>query len=168
MSAMSCGVLTSSGVLKDENGLILPRKITNPCLESLPVREMQREMRWNSDKGINVLNSKSELEIVLAKHRNASEQISQENVNEVEDEFKKMIRERAKRLKKLEQEEGLPAPPTTQHNLTQCQAVKIKNISQTQQKSEAISQDGLSVIEQESEFARVFAQLRGENRELVF
>eukprot|EP00092_Neocalanus_flemingeri_P011526 GFUD01012421.1.p1 GENE.GFUD01012421.1~~GFUD01012421.1.p1 ORF type:complete len:195 (+),score=61.79 GFUD01012421.1:81-587(+) len=168
MSAISCGVLTTHGVLKDENGFILPRKITNPCLESLPVREMQREMRWNSDKGINVLNSKTELEKVLAKQRRASEQKSREAENEVEDEFKKMITERAKRLKKLEQEEGLPAPPTTQHNLTQCQAVKVKKISQTPKKSVVISGGEKSVMEQESEFARVFAQLRGENRELVF
>ena len=50
MSAMASGVLTSSVVLKDENGLILRRKITNPCMEAPSVREVHREIRWNSDK----------------------------------------------------------------------------------------------------------------------
>merc|ERR1711892_797453 len=162
MSAMSCGMLTSGGVLKDENGLILPRKITNPCLESLPVREMQREIRWNSDKGINVLNSKSELEKVLAKHRKASEEKTREAENEVEDEFHKIISERAKRLEKMEHADSQPPPPPpTLHNHTQCKAGQQKKYTE-------IREGGKSLIEQESEFARVFAQLRGEKRELVF
>ena len=31
-------------------GLILPRKITNPCLQSTSVREVHREIRWNTNK----------------------------------------------------------------------------------------------------------------------
>ena len=40
--------VTHRAVLKDENGLILPRKIQNPCLESRPVKEMHKEIRWNN------------------------------------------------------------------------------------------------------------------------
>ena len=58
-------------------------------------------MQFLSCRGINVLNSKSELEKVLAKHRKASEEKTREAENEVEDEFHKIISERAKRLEKV-------------------------------------------------------------------
>ena len=44
MSGIACRVS------KDENGLVLPRKISNPCLQSSSVREVHREIRWNSNK----------------------------------------------------------------------------------------------------------------------
>ena len=44
MAAMSCRVI------KDENGLILPRKIANPCMESVVVREVHKEIKWNRSK----------------------------------------------------------------------------------------------------------------------
>jgi len=160
---MSCGVLTSGGVLKDENGLILPRKITNPCLESLPVREIHREIRWNTDKGINVLNNKSELEKAFAKYRKTSEQKNQETGKEFEDEFKKMLEERARKLEQMEVEDRI-----SEQNLSQLQKVQLKKHSQPQNKPDVISESKKSVIEQKSEFERVFTQLRGEKRELVF
>ena len=51
-------------------------------------------------RGVNVLNNKSELEKVLAKQRRASEQ-REESEQEVEDEFHKIITERAKRLEQV-------------------------------------------------------------------
>merc|ERR1712106_505738 len=157
MSAMACGVLTISGVLKDENGLILPRKISNPCIQSSAVRHVHSEIRWNSNKGVNVLNNKSELEKVLAKQRRASEQ-REEAGQEVEDEFHKIITERAKRLEQLSKEEFPEEGALTKPNLTKCQPEK---------KSSVIGDGGTSVIQQESEFEKVFAQLRREKRELV-
>ena len=35
---------------KDENGLILPKKIVNPCIQSPFRRDLNREIRWNTDK----------------------------------------------------------------------------------------------------------------------
>merc|ERR1711892_493945 len=157
MSAMACGVLSISGVLKDENGLILPRKISNPCIQSSAVRHVHSEIRWNSNKGINVLNNKSELEKVLTKHRRASEQ-KQEAENEVEDEFHRMITERAKRLQELSKEESPEEAALTKPTLTECQPEKKSSVS---------SGGGPSVVQQESEFEKVFAQLRREKRELV-
>ena len=52
-------------------------------------------------RGINVLGKKSELEKVLAKQRKASEENSDEHRNEVENEFKKVLSERARRLEKV-------------------------------------------------------------------
>ena len=37
----------SRGTMKDENGLILPRKLQNPCMASTPVQDLHREIRWN-------------------------------------------------------------------------------------------------------------------------
>ena len=54
-----------------------------------------------------------------------------------------------------------PPPPPTLHNHTQYKGGQQKKYTE-------IREGGKSLIEQESEFARVFAQLRGEKRELVF
>ena len=52
-------------------------------------------------RGINVLNNKTELEKVLAKQRKASEQKCGEAEKEVEDEFHRLLSERAKRLEQV-------------------------------------------------------------------
>merc|ERR1712088_788597 len=87
---------------RDENGLILPRKIVNPCIQSPFRRDLNREIRWNTDKGINVLNTKSELEKAFAKHKkNLNEKKKeQETAESFTGEFQKMIAERARRLEK--------------------------------------------------------------------
>ena len=119
---------------------------------------------------------------MLAKQRKASEQNNHEE-DKVEDEFKQMITKRAKRLKKvqsiflcnrikimlyfqLEEEESLSKPPKSQPILKKSQTVAGEE--KMQQKSAVISEAGdKTVIEQKSEFERVFAQLRGEKREMV-
>ena len=32
----------------DEQGLILPKKLVNPCLESREVQDLNREIKWNA------------------------------------------------------------------------------------------------------------------------
>ena len=59
----------------------------------------------------------------------------------------------------LSKEESAEDPAISKPNLTQCQP---------ERKSAVINDGGKTVTEQESKFARVFAQLRGEKRELVF
>ena len=58
----------------------------------------------------------------------------------------------------------------TDDDPTEEAGINKQNLSEIQQekKSSASSDKRSSVIEQESEFARVFAQLRGEKRELVY
>merc|ERR1712198_342260 len=110
---------TSCGIIKDENGLILPRKIANPCIESPCRRDLHREIKWNSNKGINVLNNKTELEKAFAKHKKSLDEKRKEQEQD-EDEFKKMIAERAKRLEKHEKAE---------EELTESKQLKCKTIS---------------------------------------
>eukprot|EP00092_Neocalanus_flemingeri_P050181 GFUD01057911.1.p1 GENE.GFUD01057911.1~~GFUD01057911.1.p1 ORF type:complete len:193 (+),score=66.06 GFUD01057911.1:42-581(+) len=177
--------MTSRSILKDENGLILPRKIKNPCLESLPVKNLQREMKWNSKKGINVLDNKSELEKAVEKHRKTSEQKVKEAENKIGTEFENMLAERALRIVKFEAEKNTPtngeenlfsqlkcvsdddqSQPSRKNKLTdvssQTNVTSARNNrnNKTARKSKLESETG----DEESEFARVFAQLRGEKR----
>eukprot|EP00090_Calanus_glacialis_P026078 TRINITY_DN4089_c0_g1_i8.p1 TRINITY_DN4089_c0_g1~~TRINITY_DN4089_c0_g1_i8.p1 ORF type:complete len:178 (+),score=57.56 TRINITY_DN4089_c0_g1_i8:47-580(+) len=175
--------MTSRGILKDENGLILPRKIVNPCVQSVPAKNIQREIKWNNKKGINVLNNKSELQKALEKQRKNSNQKLKETENESCTQFDKILAERAQRLLKFEAEEN--HPPDSEKSLkTRTKYIQNSDQSQTTCKNKltAVSSDnkirsvnksGESVdklkeesvtAEQESEFARVFAQLRGEKR----
>ena len=145
----------------------------------------------NCFRGINVLHSKSELEKVLAKQRKASEQQSEKPEIEEEDEFQKVLSERAKRLEKVQisnnnlpsliskypqltREESLAEPAIAKPNqdikvITDMKDIEDKKDIKVKKVSAAVTSDGVkSVTEEESEFARVFAQLRGEKRELVF
>ena len=40
--------LSSSGMKVNEEGLIVPKKLHNPCLESRSVRDLNHEIRWNA------------------------------------------------------------------------------------------------------------------------
>merc|ERR1712048_462435 len=93
-STAQCHRSPTTDTAKDENGLILPRKIVNPCIQSPFRRDLNREIRWNTDKGINVLNTKSELEKAFAKHKkNLNEKKKeQESAESFTGEFQKMIR----------------------------------------------------------------------------
>eukprot|EP00090_Calanus_glacialis_P026073 TRINITY_DN4089_c0_g1_i3.p1 TRINITY_DN4089_c0_g1~~TRINITY_DN4089_c0_g1_i3.p1 ORF type:complete len:177 (+),score=57.27 TRINITY_DN4089_c0_g1_i3:47-577(+) len=174
--------MTSRGILKDENGLILPRKIVNPCLQSVPAKNIQREIKWNNKKGINVLNNKSELQKALEKQRKNSNQKLKETENESCTQFDKILAERAQRLLKFEAEENNP-PDSEESLLTQTKCIqsqiacknklttvssgnKIRSVNKSDETVETVKnlKEESVTAEQESEFARVFAQLRGEKR----
>uniref|UniRef100_A0A1B0FMC6 Uncharacterized protein n=1 Tax=Glossina morsitans morsitans TaxID=37546 RepID=A0A1B0FMC6_GLOMM len=56
------GIMMSSppsGVQTDAEGLILPKKLINPCLESTDRKQLHRELKFTTKMGINVLNQKS-------------------------------------------------------------------------------------------------------------
>ena len=62
-------------------------------------------------RGINVLDSRSELEKAMAKHRQATEQKHKEADKEEDDAvFKKMMAERARRLEKVSSASGETGP----------------------------------------------------------
>lgn len=85
---------------RDADGLIIPRKVSNPCLESPSARDLTRQIKWNAKAGVNVLN-KSELERVLDRQRRLhSVKERQEETEETP--FQKMLTERAKRLEQIE------------------------------------------------------------------
>merc|ERR1711879_389654 len=83
----------------DENGLVVPKKLFNPCTDSRECQNLHREIRWNAKAGIDVLNTKSELERAMEKRkRNRKEQEQQASKTP----FQKMLEDRAKRLEKIE------------------------------------------------------------------
>jgi len=87
---------------RDADGLIIPRKVSNPCLESPSARDLTRQIKWNAKAGVNVLN-KSELDRVLDRQRRLhSVKERQEEEKETETPFQKMLTERAKRLEQIE------------------------------------------------------------------
>jgi len=97
-----------------DNGLILPRKLPNPVLENADRQNLHRELLFNQKIGKNVLNQKSELEKVLAKHKdNQAKKELEETIAAKEPELKKVIADRARKLeegnhtKTSEDEKGL-------------------------------------------------------------
>merc|ERR1711894_681787 len=151
---------------KDENGLILPRKIVNPCIQSPFRRDLNREIKWNSDKGISVLNTKSESEKAFAKHKkNLNEKRKeQENSECLNGEFQKMIAERAKRLEKFEekQEEEPSKQSSMTKNGSDSHVRKCKPTSPSKSSTRVIRNDAEIA---DTEFQRVYNQLRRDKQE---
>lgn len=93
---------SAPGVRLDPEGLIIPKKIPNPCVESREAMDLNREIKWNAKTGINVLASKSELQKVMEKRnqdRKIQEKLSEKNSNKTP--FQIKLEERAKRLEQL-------------------------------------------------------------------
>lgn len=53
----------------DENGLVLPKKLVNPSLDSTEKKSLHRELLFNQKAGVSVLNQKSELQKAMEKHK---------------------------------------------------------------------------------------------------
>jgi len=85
-----------------DDGLVVPRKLRNPCLESSANRDLNRQIKWNAKAGVNVL-SKSELEKALDRQRRLQIEREREDLREEEESpFDKALKERAKRLEQVE------------------------------------------------------------------
>lgn len=93
------------GQAVSNEGLILPRKLHNPCLENQNRKELHRELLLNQKMGKNVLNQKSELQKAMEKHK---EQVTKRELEAQRQEnmtpFEKVIEQRAKRLEIMERD----------------------------------------------------------------
>ncbi|RZF34231.1 hypothetical protein LSTR_LSTR010551, partial [Laodelphax striatellus] len=87
----------------DMGGLIMPRKIHNPCMESSDRQNLHRELLFNQRIGKNVLNQKSELQKALEKHKDnqARKDLEMQKLEE-KTPLERVIEERAKRLESYE------------------------------------------------------------------
>lgn len=92
-----------------EDGLILPRKLINPFTDTKEKKDLQRELLFNQKIGKNVLDTKSELEKVMAKRakdarakERAAENEEKEKSNSLErkSSFEKKLAEQAAKLAK--------------------------------------------------------------------
>ncbi|XP_067004260.2 uncharacterized protein [Anabrus simplex] len=90
-------------------GLILPRKPPNPCLESVGHKNLHRELLFNQKVGKNVLNQKSELQKAFGKHREQQvrKELEQQRANAKSD-LARMVEERARRMDLLDKGEEEP------------------------------------------------------------
>ncbi|XP_039482406.1 protein FAM107B isoform X1 [Drosophila santomea] len=69
MSMTSSPPATPTGVQTDSDGLILPKKLINPCMENIDRKELHRELKFNARVGKSVLNQKSELQRAYDKQK---------------------------------------------------------------------------------------------------
>ncbi|XP_072940267.1 actin-associated protein FAM107A isoform X2 [Epargyreus clarus] len=83
------------------DGLIAPRRLPNPCLESPQRMDLHRELLFNQRIGKNVLNQKSELQKALSKHKE-KQLMNQIKEHRETPELERAIAERARRLEAAE------------------------------------------------------------------
>uniref|UniRef100_A0A6B2ECH1 Protein FAM107B n=1 Tax=Phlebotomus kandelakii TaxID=1109342 RepID=A0A6B2ECH1_9DIPT len=93
----------------DSQGLIVPKKLVNPCLESSDRQNLHRELLFNQKVGRSVLNQKSELQRVLEKQKErqfmaVQQQQQQQSKQEsgLSGELGRVIMQRAQRLETLQ------------------------------------------------------------------
>uniref|UniRef100_A0A1B0CGZ6 Protein FAM107B n=1 Tax=Lutzomyia longipalpis TaxID=7200 RepID=A0A1B0CGZ6_LUTLO len=99
-----------SGVITDSQGLIVPKKLTNPCLESSDRQNLHRELLFNQKIGRSVLNQKSELQRVLDKQKERQfmalqQEQQQQHIKQesgLSGELGRVIMQRAQRLETLQ------------------------------------------------------------------
>nr|XP_018900982.1 PREDICTED: uncharacterized protein LOC109033031 [Bemisia tabaci] len=106
---------SASGVMNGQqmntDGLILPRKPHNPCMDSMERQNLHRELLLNQKIGKSVLNQKSELQRALEKHKESQskKELEQQRL-ECRTPFERIIEERAKRLETLEKQTVIEPP----------------------------------------------------------
>ncbi|KAK7082049.1 hypothetical protein SK128_020180 [Halocaridina rubra] len=91
----------------DDKGLIMPKKLINPNLESSEKKNLHRELMFNQKMGVNVLNQKSELQKAIEKHND--KKILKEQEKEKKSQltpFQKALDERAQRIEQMEKAES--------------------------------------------------------------
>ncbi|XP_059611428.1 protein FAM107B [Phlebotomus argentipes] len=97
-----------SGVITDSQGLIVPKKLVNPCLESTDRQNLHRELLFNQKIGRSVLNQKSELQRVLDKQKERQFVAVQQQQSKLQEttglggELGRVIMQRAQRLETLQ------------------------------------------------------------------
>ncbi|XP_076343940.1 uncharacterized protein LOC143243955 isoform X2 [Tachypleus tridentatus] len=96
---------STGGTHYNEEGLILPKKPPNPCLESSERQNLHRELLFNQRTGKNVLNQKTELQKVLAKFKDEQKKkaVEEEKQNK-RTALEKKLEEQASKIKQYEDE----------------------------------------------------------------
>ncbi|XP_037960734.1 protein FAM107B [Teleopsis dalmanni] len=90
------------GVQTDADGLILPKKLINPCLESSDRKQLHRELKFNNKVGKSVLNQKTELQRAYEKQKERQQQHNQTREDQsptvgLKSELNRVIMERAQK-----------------------------------------------------------------------
>lgn len=87
----------------DGQGLIVPRKLNNPCIDSKDVQNLTKEIKWNKRTGTNVLASKSELDKALDRRRwQQGKYEAKQEADAAKTDFQKAMEQRAQRVNHME------------------------------------------------------------------
>ncbi|XP_050712325.1 uncharacterized protein LOC126996144 isoform X6 [Eriocheir sinensis] len=91
----------------DEKGLIMPKKLVNPNMESTEKKSLHRELLYNQKRGVSVLNQKTELQKAMEKHNDKKvlKEIQKEKEASLTP-FQKALDERAQKLEQMEKAEN--------------------------------------------------------------
>ncbi|KAK4311815.1 hypothetical protein Pmani_016720 [Petrolisthes manimaculis] len=110
------------GVKTDPNGLIIPKKLVNPCMESSDKKNLHRELLFNQKRGVSVLNQKTELQKALEKHQDKKVMKEQEiEKTASKTPFQKALQERALKIEQMEKTEN----KETENGNSACEFQKI-------------------------------------------
>ncbi|XP_050071047.1 protein FAM107B [Anopheles maculipalpis] len=110
-------ISSSQSVMTDAQGLIVPKKLVNPVLESIDRQNLHREMMFNQKIGKSVLNQKSELQRALEKQKErqvlAAQNLAKQTEHTIASELGRVIMQRAQRLEQQKGGSGTgPTDPT--------------------------------------------------------
>ena len=120
--------LTASKPDYDEEGLIQPKKLLNPVLDSRDHKDLKKEIAWNKKAGINVLDKKTDLQ----KHMEKRSRNNEEKNRKVEEEetnktpLQKMFD--AKGIKPQTDDEGGNLPENSEKNEYLDMRGKLKSV----------------------------------------
>lgn len=97
---------STNGHMTPDDGLVMPRKLVNPCLESKEKQNLHRELLFNQKMGKNVLAQKSELKKAMDKFQSEQKKKEQEmeKLNK-RTSLEKKLEEQAQKLKMMEQQQ---------------------------------------------------------------
>ena len=108
--------LTASKPDYDEEGLIQPKKLLNPVLDSRDHKDLKKEIAWNKKAGINVLDKKTDLQKHMEKRSRNNEEknrkLEEEETNKTP--LQKMFD--AKGIKPQTDDEGGISPENSEKN----------------------------------------------------
>lgn len=93
---------SNPNAMTDAQGLILPKKLVNPVLESMDRQNLHRELMFNQKIGKSVLNQKSELQRALEKQKErqvlTAQNLAKQTEQSIANELGRVIMQRAQRL----------------------------------------------------------------------
>lgn len=93
---------SNQSAMTDEQGLILPKKLSNPVLESMDRQNLHRELMFNQKIGKSVLNQKSELQRALEKQKERqvlmAQNLAKQTEQTIASELGRVIMQRTQRL----------------------------------------------------------------------
>ena len=120
--------LTTSKPEYDEEGLITPKKLPNPVLDSRDHKDLKKEIQWNKKAGINVLDKKTDLQKHMEKRSRNNEEknrkLEEEETNKTP--LQKMFD--AKGIKPQTDDEGGNLPENSEKNEYLDMRGKLKSV----------------------------------------